>query len=307
METRRLDYFVRIVDAGSITKAAAQIGIAQPALSQQLGILEAEFKARLLHRTAQGVATTAAGADLYRHARIILRQLEQAHLLVQDSEQKPSGPVSLGLPTTSANLLTIPILEAMRSRFPDVRLKVTEGLSGMLAELVMNARLDMSLLFQSGPSPGLQVEPLWVEDLLLIGPADAELPKKMSMTDAARLPLLMPAHGNGARNVLNAVLARHGLTPNIVADIDSTISLKRAVGKGLGYTFMPWAAVYEEVGNDLLTVTALDDPAMVRTVSLCSPSAMPRTSASDCLAAVIRQQVSDLLTRGNLPGIRFPE
>lgn len=62
METRRLDYFVRIVDAGSITKAAAQIGIVQSALSRQLGCLEAEFKARLLNRTSQGVVTTAGDA-----------------------------------------------------------------------------------------------------------------------------------------------------------------------------------------------------------------------------------------------------
>lgn len=306
METRRLDYFVRIVDAGSITKAAAQIGIAQPALSQQLGILEAEFKARLLNRTSQGVATTAAGADLYRHARIILRQLEQAHQLVGDAEQRPSGPVSLGLPTTSANLLTIPILTTMRARFPDVQLKITEGISGMLSELVLNARLDLSLLFQPGPVAGLQVEPLWIEDLLLIGPAEAELPKKMSIAEAARLPLLMPAQGNGSRNVLNSLMARYALTPHIVADIDSTPSLKRAVEKGLGYTFLPWAAVHEEVGKDLLGVTAIDEPAMVRTVSLCSPSAMPATTASRCLSTVIREQVEELLTRRNVPGIRPP-
>ncbi|CAN7771826.1 LysR substrate-binding domain-containing protein [Variovorax sp. LjRoot290] len=306
METRRLEYFVRIVDAGSITKAAAQIGIAQPALSQQLGILEAEFKARLLHRTSQGIVTTAAGADLYRHARIILRQLEQAHQLVSDASQKPAGPVSLGLPTTSANLLTIPILEAVRTRFPDVHLKISEGVSGMLTELVLNARLDMSLLFLAGPMTGLQVEPLWIEDLLLIAPAEAELPKKMSIAEAARLPLLMPAQGNGSRNVLNALLARHDLTPNVVADIDSTLSLKRAVEKGLGYTFLPWAAVHEEVGSDRLSVTAVDEPAMVRTVSLCSPSAMPVTAASDCLTAIIRQQVEELLTRRNVPGIRAP-
>jgi LysR family nitrogen assimilation transcriptional regulator len=306
METRRLDYFVQIVDSGSITKAAARLGIAQPALSQQLAILEAEFKTKLLLRNAQGVELTASGATLYKQALVVLRQLRHAHEMVAEENASPSGSVSIGLPTTTANLLSLPILEATRSQYPNVRLQIKEGLSGDIAELVAKARLDIALLFASGAVQGLDVHPLWVEELLLVGPGEATMPKRISLSDAARLPLVMPAQGNGARNVLNAVLARQSLEPNIVAEIDSTISLKRAVQRGLGYTFLPWAAIFEEVGRDELTVTAVDEPDMVRTVAMCSPASVPGTRAIECLKGIILERVSDLLDSRRVPGMRAP-
>lgn len=306
METRRLEYFIQIVESKSINKAAARIGIAQPALSQQLAILEGEFKTRLLLRKTQGIEPTPAGLALYHQATLILRQLKQAQQLVADEERSPSGVVSLGLPTTTANLLTMPILESTRARFPNVMLQIKEGLSGDLAELLLKARLDLSVLFAAGPVAGLDVLPLWVEELLLVAPPGTELPRRISIADAARLPLVMPAQGNGARNVLNAVLERHGLTANIVAEIDSTTSLKRAVHKGIGHTFLPWAAIHEEVGRDDIVVTAVDDPGMVRTVALCAPSSVPRTRPMECLTGIILEEVAQLLKRKNVPGIRAP-
>ena len=77
MNIRRLRYFLKIIDVGSLTGAAEVLHIAQPALSQQLSTLEAEFKQRLVIRSKQGVTPTTAGLVLYRHAQTILRQLDQ--------------------------------------------------------------------------------------------------------------------------------------------------------------------------------------------------------------------------------------
>ena len=76
MDSRRLRYFVQIVDSGSITRAAASSGVAQPALSQQLAILENELKVKLLERSVSGVTPTAAGRILYARAQAILRQFD---------------------------------------------------------------------------------------------------------------------------------------------------------------------------------------------------------------------------------------
>ena len=78
LNLRRLKYFVKIVDIGSLTQAADVLHIAQPALSQQLATLEGEFRQQLLVRTKRGVTPTDAGMVLYRHAQIILRQFDQA-------------------------------------------------------------------------------------------------------------------------------------------------------------------------------------------------------------------------------------
>ncbi|MGI3198941.1 LysR family transcriptional regulator [Streptomyces sp. GLT-R25] len=91
MDTRRLYSFVKIVDAGSITRAADILHIAQPALSQQLSALEAQFKQQLLIRSKRGVAPTEAGRALYRHAQLILRQIDLAHAAVDISGRAPCG------------------------------------------------------------------------------------------------------------------------------------------------------------------------------------------------------------------------
>lgn len=82
MNLRRLKYFVKIVDIGSLTQAAEVLHIAQPALSQQVATLEGELDQQLLIRTKRGVTPTEAGKILYTHARTILRQCEQAQLAV---------------------------------------------------------------------------------------------------------------------------------------------------------------------------------------------------------------------------------
>ena len=76
MNLRRLQYFVKIVDIGSLTQAADILHVAQPALSQQLAVLENELKVKLLDRSVSGVTPTPAGKILYAHAQTILRQVE---------------------------------------------------------------------------------------------------------------------------------------------------------------------------------------------------------------------------------------
>ena len=104
MNLRRLKYFVKIVDIGSLTQAAEVLHIAQPALSQQVATLEGEMDQQLLIRTKRGVTPTEAGKILYTHARTILRQCEQAQLAVNNVGQTLRGQVSIGLaPGTAAS------------------------------------------------------------------------------------------------------------------------------------------------------------------------------------------------------------
>src|SRR5690242_17729570 len=109
MDFRRLRYFVAIVDAGSVSKASAQVRIAQPALSQQLLTLESEVGVKLVDRTSHGITTTPAGRRLYRHALTILRQVEEARRHIRDDTDDIDGIVSVALPTSVATILALPL------------------------------------------------------------------------------------------------------------------------------------------------------------------------------------------------------
>ena len=97
MNLRRLQYFVKIVDIGSLTQAADILHVAQPALSQQLATLEGEVRQQLLVRTKRGVTPTEAGKVLYRHAQLILRQCEQAQVDMNAAGQGSPAPCRSGL------------------------------------------------------------------------------------------------------------------------------------------------------------------------------------------------------------------
>ncbi|MEY9535768.1 DNA-binding transcriptional LysR family regulator [Sinorhizobium fredii] len=169
MDIRRFKSFVVIVDTGSITRAADILHIAQPALSQQLAALEEHFGTKLLTRSQQGVVMTDAGAQVYRHAQIILRQMEQAHADVVAAGKQLAGRVSVGLtPFSSAATLSLELLAETRRRYPGIVLHLTESVGQTYSQMLMNNRLEIALIHGAGPMKGVRFDPLLREDFYLV-------------------------------------------------------------------------------------------------------------------------------------------
>src|SRR5699024_12446862 len=127
METRRLEYFVAIVDAGTITRAAELLLVAQPALSQHVAALETEFREQLLIRSRKGVIPTPAGHALYRYARAILRLEDAARRDITSDIDNPTGRVSSALaPSRRLSPSIHPILPALRERYPGILVRMSQ-------------------------------------------------------------------------------------------------------------------------------------------------------------------------------------
>lgn len=120
MQLRHLRYFVRIVEAGSFSRAATLIHVAQPALSQQIAELGEKLGLSLLQRSARGVRPTVAGEVLYREASSILRQMEQLPGIVRSSSGEAVGTVGLGMSSTLAASLAGQIVDVCRAGLPKV-------------------------------------------------------------------------------------------------------------------------------------------------------------------------------------------
>jgi LysR family transcriptional regulator, nitrogen assimilation regulatory protein len=241
---RRLKYFVKVVDVGSVTLASEVLHIAQPALSQQIATLEGEFNQQLLVRTAKGVKPTEAGKTLYKHAQTILKQLEQARQEVRNASESLAGKVSVGLaPGTAAAGLALPLLRAIRGRYPEVLLHLNENFGTTLAELIADGRMDMAVLYGTRLLPGLSFFPLLHEELVLVGPptGDAAAPQ-ITLQDAAKMPLLMLRSDNVIRKVIDEACARADVVPEVVAELESTPTLIDAVASGLGAAILPVSA-----------------------------------------------------------------
>ena len=121
----------------------------QSTLSQQISRLEGELSTRLLQRGAKGVVPTEAGLAFFREAQLTLRHAEQAQRAAKQS--RLSGTVSVGLAPTTAAMLGLPLMLAMRARYPDVRLHMVESLSGHLSHMLNARQLDLAVLLTPTP------------------------------------------------------------------------------------------------------------------------------------------------------------
>jgi LysR family transcriptional regulator, nitrogen assimilation regulatory protein len=305
MDTRRLGYFVAIVDYGSLTRAAERVHIAQPALSQHLTALEQAFGQPLLRRGRQGVSTTPAGRVLYRHAQTILRQMKQLEADVGSASSVLSGHVSVGLPVSCAAILSMPLLKAVRERHPQLLLQISENLSGLLGELVLNSRLDMALLYGAHGSQGLGRRPLLVERLSLVCPQSLAPPgdptAAVEVASLAQTPLVLPSHSNGLRALVDAAFSRRGLKPRIIAEIDSLPSLRAAVEHGVAATVLPRSATGASRRD--LQVRDIIEPTIERTLVLCRPSAMAASEPAAAIEALLVEIIEDLVGSGHWQGV----
>lgn len=306
METRRLEYFLKIIEFGSISRAAAHFKLAQPALSQQLAVLETEMHAQLATRSVRGVSPTQAGLALYRHAQVLVRHLEQAQAEVSELAGASSTPVSIGLPLSTACMLSMPLLEDVRRRHANIRLQLLEDLSGSLADMMLSNRLDLAVLFENAQTEGFKMDPLWIEELFLVIPAAARLADPTPIRDLARMDLVLPSGKNGSRLVLEAALARVNIEPRIVAELDSIPTLKSAVAQGIGFTVLPWSAIHADVSSRKLKAVRITGKGFIRTVSLCASRTLAPTPAVECVARIVRELAIANAVSGKSRGMSLP-
>ena len=157
MDLKQLEYFVRVAEMGSFTRAAIALNVAQPALSRQIRLLEVELRQNLLKRNGRGASPTEAGQLLLEHGRGILHQVERAQEEMARARSGLSGKVALGLPPSVARVLTVPLTRAFRAKMPDAQLSISEGLTAAMQESLLNGRLDIALLYNPKATNGLEI------------------------------------------------------------------------------------------------------------------------------------------------------
>jgi LysR family nitrogen assimilation transcriptional regulator len=307
MELRQLRYFVRIVELGSLSRAAADLFIAQPALSQQVASLERELDVRLLSRSVRGVTATDAGQVLYKHAQGVLRSIDRLKTDVKHTGSDPTGDVSIGMPTSVANVLATPLIAAAQLRYPGIRLQIIEGLSGHLRDLVVNGRVEMSLLFDATEVAGasivapkqvsnLHVKPLLVEDLFFLAAGKKRFGKAISLGQASKHRFVLPAGANATRQIVNRAFEAAGLPLVVIAELDSLPTIKSVVASGLAAAILSASALSGATHHDGVTAHRISDVTLRRGVSLCTYDIVALSAAASCISQLV-VDVSESLLR----------
>ena len=322
MELRQLKYFVRIVDLGSLSRAAADLFVAQPALSRQIVLIENELKTKLLARSVRGVVPTEAGVIFYRHAQAVLRQLDRLRDDVAFASDHPGGLVSIGMPTSVANILAAPLIAAAQARYPLIQLQITESLSGHLEELIANGRIELSVLFERDqPAQHLHSRRLLREQLYLVRAAHADAsadartadsaPRKrragvhhdspepsVTLAVAALERFVLPGRANATRRLIERTFTEQHLNLRVFSELDSLSTITAVVASGLGATITALSAIAPDVDNGRLHINRIVEPEISRAVTLSTYDIVALSAAAQRIAELVPTIVAELVESG---------
>lgn len=290
MDLTRLQYFVAVAEAGSLSRAAAALHMSQPALSRQVLLLEEELGQRLFERTGRGVQATESGTALLAHARGIFDLAERARVDMRERQASPRGRLTVGLPPRLAHVLTADLIERFHARFPEATVTVVEGLSIRLREWLVAGRVDLALLFDPPPSPQLQQETLLREPLVLI--SVQKLPQRLRLAEVAQRALVMPSGPNALRQLLEQHTRPRGLPLQLVAEVDSVQTVLSLVARGVADTVLPLSATRAWNYPQTLHTAAIHNPAMRNLLVLAIPTARPATRLSRFATQALRELVT---------------
>lgn len=300
MDLKQLEYFVRVAEMGSFTRAAIALNVAQPALSRQIRLLEVELRQNLLKRNGRGASPTEAGQLLLEHGRGILHQVERAHEELARARSGLSGKVALGLPPSVARVLTVPLTRAFREKMPDAHLSISEGLTAAMQESLLNGRLDIALLYNPKATAGLEISHLVQEELWLVQARRSALqedppPPPIALKEVAKLPLVIPSRPNAIRMHVESEMAGIGSRPKIALEIDGVTSILELVVDGAGAAILSRNAVTRSINPSAFSTQPISEPRM--SIQLCSvvSSLRPSTLTQQATLSLIREIAQKLL------------
>jgi LysR family transcriptional regulator, nitrogen assimilation regulatory protein len=298
MDLKQLEYFVRVAELGSFTKAALALDVAQPALSRQVRLLEVELRQNLLIRNGRGATPTEAGKLLLEHGRGILHQVERAREELGRVRGALAGRVAIGLPPSLARVITVPLTRAFRAQLPEASLSISEGLSVTMQEWLHTGRLDIAVLYNATPAPDIEMSPLMEEELLLVQPrppglAEEPPPPPVALQELATVPLVIPSRPNAIRMHLEAEMAAIGVRPMVALEIDGVSAILDLVADGAGAALLSRHAVVSSIRPSAYRMRPFAPPLRAR-VSLATSSQRPATLTQRATLELIARVSADL-------------
>ena len=296
MEIRELRSFIHVARAGSFSRAASELYIAQPALSRQIAKLEEEIGATLLVRHGRGVRLTAAGARLLERAEMISNMVTETGEHVRATADEERGYLAIGLPPTMGALIGAELVRDFREIYPRVSLHIREGQSSSLQEWVADRRVDLAVVYNQPPLDAFQVRPLYSEPMILIAPPDTPTPKKeIQIRDLASLPLILPGMPHSNRRVIEHAAIQHGIRLRIELEVDSVALTKKLVRAGVGYSILTSIAIRDEVARGELIAHAITRPSIRSTVAITTLRETPLSRFATAWIAMLQKRLAAFL------------
>lgn len=296
-----LQVFVKVVEEQNFSKAAAQLHMTQPAVSQSIRSLENEMNIKLLDRTNKYVRLNKAGEIVYHHAKEIIELYEKMQRLVQDLSSEAAGKLSIGASYTFGEYILPGIIAQLKDSFPNIKASVTIANTAVIAELVAGHQLDIGIVEgQFKEKFGLQSEML-AEDRMVIFASSANPlalnNKPVSIDQLAAQCWILREDGSGTREAVENVFQRLGFYPADIMEFSSTQSIKSMVEAGAGISLLSEWAIQKELQRDEFKVLDVKGIPHIREFAIVTNSPFQTKALSVFVELVKQSQQQDIKAR----------
>lgn len=266
IELRHLRYLLAVAEHGNFTRAAHDLHLSQPTLSQQIRQLEKLVGTPLLDRSGRTVRLTDTGQIYTGYARRMLRELDAAERAVHDVTDLSRGHLRLAVTPTFTTYLIGPLAAEMHTRYPGISLKLTETTQDHIESMLLADELDLGIAFAPPRLPGLDAVTLHTETLSLViaNDSDNNTDRSIPVQDLAQRDIALLTEDFATRNHIDAYLQQHRVHPRISVEVNSIQAVIEFIQRTTLATVLPDAITDD---HPELSQIALNPP-LRRTVVL---------------------------------------
>ena len=300
MDIAQLRTLVHVAELGSVSKAADRLGIAQPALSRQIRLLEHQLNAPLFTRHGRGMVLTDLGRDVLKPAEEIFAKLAEIRALAVDDRAEPRGRVRFGMTPTVADIMTVPLATRLHDRHPRLSLCISTAFSGHLLDWLKRDEVDCCVSYDPDVSGTVRTLPILAEALALVGAGETGLSGAgpVRFAKLAEMTLILPSRLHGLRRIADHCALQAGVRLEPAIEVDSLRAIIDLVRVGRGVTILPRAAAYDDIEAGRLSAAPLVDPVPSRRVAVTIPSDREVSTATRAACAMFGTIASELVERG---------
>jgi len=261
LNLRQLHVFASVVKRMSVSLAAEELFITQPAVSQQIRGLEEQLGVKLFERTPNGLLLTEAGEAIHPHVQAILASQSRIDNVVAEQRGATHGHVAVGANTTGGMYVVSPMLRAFRDAHPEAEIVLQVHSTDRICERLLQNLLDVAVV--TGP---VEVGSVVVADLcedelyLIVSPSHPFAARAtVSRQEVAAEPFVVPEPGSRTRRLIQRAIESHGLKLQIAMQLPGTEEVKKAVEANLGVAMVSKHAVTRELALGALHRVTVHD------------------------------------------------
>jgi DNA-binding transcriptional LysR family regulator len=268
MTVRHLKIFVKVYQLQSITHAAQELQMAQPAVTRAVKELEQYYGVLLFDRVGRGLAITESGRELYAYALHVVELFDTMEKSMRNWDS--FGVLRIGSSVTIGTFLLPALVDEFKALRPGIRLQVLVSNGRNLQKALLDNELDFALIEEDIGETEFHTEPFAQDHLVLITPQGHPLlgRKQVLLQDLVAYDLLLREQGSASRSFVDSVFAVHELPTHPLWESVSTQALVRAVHAGIGISLLPERMVREDVRTGFVAACPLADEGLERRYDL---------------------------------------